>query len=111
MTRVSHVIGRIEATFDDSNLVANTGLLLSATLVDRLGLKDMIDDTVKLAGRVGGAHPGCKVLTLVHSMIAGGSHIDHHLVIARSGTGGPRPFDGVTVDGFELTHMPEGEGP
>jgi Transposase DDE domain group 1 len=84
MTRVSHVIGRIEATFDDPNLVANAGLLLSATLAGRLGLKDMIDDTVKLSGRVGGAHPGCKVLTLVHSIIAGGSHIDH-VDVLRSG--------------------------
>jgi hypothetical protein len=71
------VIDRIEATFDDPNLVANAGLLLSATLADRLGLEGLIDDTVKLSGRVGGAHPGRKVLTLVHSMIAGGSHIDH----------------------------------
>ena len=69
MTRVSHVIDRIEATFDDPNLVANAGLLLSATLVDRLGLEGLIDDTVKLSGRIGGAHPGCKVLTLVHSMM------------------------------------------
>ena len=75
MTRVSHVIDRIEATFDDPNLVANAGLLLSATLAGRLGLEGLIDDTVKLSGRVGGAHPGCKVLTLVHSMIAGGSHL------------------------------------
>jgi hypothetical protein len=71
------VIERIEATFDDPNLVANAGLLLSATLAGRLGLEGLIDDTVRLSGRVGGAHPGCKVLTLVHSMIAGGSHIDH----------------------------------
>src|SRR5215472_10543020 len=37
----------------------------------------MIDDIVKLSGRVGGARPGRKVLTLVHSILAGGSHIDH----------------------------------
>jgi hypothetical protein len=32
---------------------------------------------VCLVGRVGGARPGRKVLTLVHSMVRGGSHIDH----------------------------------
>ena len=32
---------------------------------------------VRLVGRVGGAWPGRKVLTLVHAMIAGASHIDH----------------------------------
>ena len=87
MTRVSHVIDRIEATFDDPNLVANAGLLLSATLSGRLGLEGLIDDTVRLSGRTGGAHPGSKVLTLVHSMIAGGSHIDHVDVLRAGATG------------------------
>ena len=67
----------IEVSFDDPNLVANAGLLLTATLADRLELETMIDATVKLGGRVGGARPGRKVLTLVHAMIAGGTHIDH----------------------------------
>ena len=40
-------------------------------------LEALIDDTVELAGRVGGARPGRKVLTLAHAMIAGGTHIDH----------------------------------
>ena len=86
MTRVSHVIDRIEATFDDPNLVSNSGLLLSATLAVQLGLEGLIDDTVKLSGRIGGAHPGCKVLTLMHSMIAGGSHIDHVDVLRAGAT-------------------------
>ena len=77
MTRVSHGIDRIDATFDDPNLVANAGLLLVATLTQRLGLEALIDATVRLVGRVGGARPGRKVLTLVHAMIAGASHIDH----------------------------------
>jgi Transposase DDE domain group 1 len=77
VTRVSHTIDRIEATFDDPNLVANAGLLLFATTTKRLGLEVLIDATVRLVGRVGGARPGRKVLTLVHTMIAGGSHIDH----------------------------------
>ena len=70
-------IDRIEATFDDPNLVANAGLLLVATLSERLGLEALIDATVRLDGRVGGARPGRKVLTLAHAMCAGGSHIDH----------------------------------
>ena len=77
MTRVSQTLDRIEATFDDPNLVANAGLLLVATLSQRLGLEDLIDATVRLDGRVGGARPGRKVLTLVHALCAGGSHIDH----------------------------------
>ncbi len=84
MTAVSRGIDRIEVTFDDPNLVANAGLLLVATLVVRLDLEDLINGIVNLSGRVGGALPGRKVLTLVHAMVAGGSHIDHADVL-RSG--------------------------
>ncbi len=77
MSSVSRGIDRIEVTFDEPNLVANSGLLLVATLVVRLRLERLINSTVHLSGRVGGALPGRKVLTLVHSIVAGGSHIDH----------------------------------
>jgi hypothetical protein len=40
---------------------------------------------VRLVGRVGGARPGRKVLTLVHAIIAGASHIDH-VDVLRSGS-------------------------
>ena len=84
MSRVSHGIDRIAVSFDDPNLVANAGLILVGTLVVRLGLERLVDTTVRLGGRVGGALPGRKVLTLVHAMVAGGSHIDHAEVL-RSG--------------------------
>jgi hypothetical protein len=82
--RVSRGLDRIRVHFDDANLVANAGLLLVGTLVVRLGLEQLTDSTVRLAGRVGGFRPGRKVLTLVHAMVAGGSHIDHADVL-RSG--------------------------
>ena len=88
MTRVSHVIDRIEVTFDDPNLVANSGLLLVATLTQRLGLEALVNATVRLIGRVGGARPGRKVLTLVHAMIAGGSHITHADMLRAGSTAG-----------------------
>ena len=77
MTRVSHVIDRVEAIFDDETLVADVGLIVPATLMMRLGLEALVDQTLRLVGRVGGARPGRKVLTLVASILAGGSHIDH----------------------------------
>jgi hypothetical protein len=46
-------------------------------LAGRLDLERLINDTVRFSGRVGGARPGRKVLTLVHALVAGGSHIDH----------------------------------
>lgn len=84
MKRVSRGIDRIEVTFDDEHLVPNAGLLVVATLAARLGIEELADATVRLVGRVGGALPGRKVLTLVHAIVAGGSHIDHADVL-RSG--------------------------
>jgi hypothetical protein len=84
VSSVSRRIDRIRVTFDEPNLVANAGLLLVATLVGRLDLEPLINATVRLGGRVGGALPGRKVLTLVHAMVAGASHIDHADVL-RSG--------------------------
>ncbi len=63
--------------FDEPSLVADAGLLLPATLAIRLGLERLIEEMVSLAGRVGGAHPGRKVLTLVFAILSGASHIDH----------------------------------
>jgi hypothetical protein len=83
-----HPIDRIEVTFDEPNLVADAGLLLTATLAVRLGLEVLIDSTVNLIGRVGGARPGRKVLTLVHMLIAGGSHIDHADMLRAGSTAG-----------------------
>ena len=86
MRPVSRGIDRIEVTFDEPNLVANAGLLLVATLVVRLGLERLINEVVDLSGRVGGALPGRKVLTLVHAIAAGGSHIDHADVLRAGAT-------------------------
>jgi hypothetical protein len=87
VSAVSRGIDRIEVTFDEPNLVANAGLLLVATLVVRLGLERLINTTVHLSSRVGGALPGRKVLTLVHAMAAGGSHIDHAEMLRSGATG------------------------
>jgi hypothetical protein len=73
VSSVSRGIDRIEVTFDEPNLVANAGLLLVATLVGRLGLEALINATVNLSGRVGGALPGRKILSLVHALVVGGS--------------------------------------
>lgn len=76
MSTVNHGIDRIGATFDDESLVADSGLILIATLGARLGLEALINTMVRLVGRVGGARPGAKVLTLVHAMLADADCID-----------------------------------
>ena len=73
MSGVSQNIDRYEAVFDDEGLVADAGLLAAGTLMDRLGLEELVDRTVRL----GGANPGRKVLTVVAAMLVGASHIDH----------------------------------
>jgi hypothetical protein len=87
VTRVSHGLDRVGVDFDDESLVANAGLILVATMAARLDLEALIDATVRLVGRVGGHRPGRKVMTLVHAIIAGGSHIDHADVLRAGATG------------------------
>jgi hypothetical protein len=83
---VSRGIDRVGVTFDEPNLVANAGLMLVATLVKRLGLEVLVDNSVRLGRRAGGFRPGRKVLTLVHAMVAGASHIDHANVLRAGST-------------------------
>ena len=92
MARVSHGIDRVEAIFDDETLVADAGLIVPATLMMRLDLEALIDGRVRLSGRVGGARPGRKVMTLIASILAGGSHIDHAAQLRAGATQVVLPF-------------------
>ena len=92
MSRVSHPIDRVALTFDEPTLVADAGLILPATLMVRLGLEALVTSTLRLVGRVGGAMPGRKVLTLVASILAGGSHIDHAERLRAGATAAVLPF-------------------
>ncbi len=77
MNSSSRIIERVAVTFDDPTLVADAGLLVPATLMVRLGLEALVNQMVRLGGRVGGARPGRKVLTLVAAILTGATHIDH----------------------------------
>ena len=92
MSGVSRAIDRLDATFDDESLVANAGLVVPATLMARLGLERLVNATVRLGGRVGGSRPGRKVLTLVATIMAGGSHIDHADMLRAGATQRVLPF-------------------
>ena len=76
MRSVAGGIDGLEAVFDDGSLVGDGGLLLAGTVMHRLGLEALIDDTVRLDGRVAGSGSGRKVLSLVASMLVGGRCID-----------------------------------
>jgi hypothetical protein len=60
--------------------------MLPSTLAHRLGLEPLINDSVRLVGRVGGAQPGRKAVSLALSIVAGGSHIDHPDVLRAGAT-------------------------
>ena len=74
MSSVPGGIDGLEAVFDDASLVADAGLLLAGTLMQRLGLEALLDATVRPSGA--GRGSGRKVLSLVASMLVGGCCID-----------------------------------
>ena len=79
---------RIRILFDDHRLVANAGLLLPATLVRHLGLRELVDHHLDLGGAPGRANTGDKMLTLVASALAGGDCIDDADALRAGGTVG-----------------------
>ena len=69
-------LDQLDTCFDDTHAVANAGLPLAATLAERLGIEQAADALIDLGERAGAHRPGRKLLTLVHSMLAGGDCID-----------------------------------
>jgi hypothetical protein len=84
--RSSHSLDRIAATFDDKRLIDHAGLLLPATLAQRLGVGELVDSFVDLGAAEGRANVGDKLLTLVHSALAGGDCIDDADALRGGGT-------------------------
>ncbi|HET9117135.1 MAG TPA: IS1380 family transposase [Pseudonocardiaceae bacterium] len=74
--------------FNEQRLVSGAGLLLTATLAQRLGLEALVNESVWLPyGTPGAALPGRKVMTLVHGMIAGADSIDDMDLLRAGSTG------------------------
>ena len=69
-------VDRLALAFDDERVVANAGLVLASTLVERLGIERIVDETLELGERPGAARPGRKLLTLISSALVGGDSID-----------------------------------
>jgi hypothetical protein len=57
-------LGGVEVRFDDDRAVADAGIVLAATLAERLGVEALVDETVDSGGRAGAANAGAKVMTL-----------------------------------------------
>lgn len=75
MRTSSHTLDHMNVVFDDTNAVANGGLCLPLSLADRLGLRELIDESVDLGAAEGHANVGLKAIGLIASALAGGDSI------------------------------------
>lgn len=80
MPASSHTLDRIDVTFDDDHAVADAGLVLTGTLLQKLELESVTDEVVSV-----GYRPGRKLATLVHTLVAGGDCIDD-VALLRAGS-------------------------
>jgi hypothetical protein len=78
----------VRVRFDEQRLISDAGLLVTATLADRLGIEVLVNESVWLGyGVPGAALPGRKVMSLVHGMLAGADSIDDMNVLRAGSTG------------------------
>jgi len=78
----------VRVAFDEQRLVSDAGLLVTATLAERLGVEELVNESVWLGYRTpGAALPGRKVMSLVHGMLAGADRIDQMNVLRAGSTG------------------------
>ena len=90
--RLLHGVAKINASFDDPNLVSRAGLVPVMALAQRAGLADLAGENVRIARRCGvNAH--LKVSCLVAGMVAGAGSTDD-LDVLRHGAM-PALFGGI----------------
>jgi Transposase DDE domain group 1 len=78
----------VQVQFDEPRLISDAGLLICATLAERLGIEELVNESVWLGYRTDGAAlPGRKVMTLVHGMLVGADSIDDMNVLRAGSTG------------------------
>jgi Transposase DDE domain group 1 len=78
----------VQVRFDEQRLISDAGLLLCASLADRLGVEELVNESVWLDPKApGAALPGRKVMSLVHGMLAGADNIDDMNVLRAGSTG------------------------
>ncbi len=73
MNASSHTL---EVRFDAKGLVAHAGLILPATLAQRLGLPELLRQHVRLGKVAGAANPDRKAMTVIGSLLAGGEWME-----------------------------------
>jgi hypothetical protein len=67
----------VQVKFDDERVVSDAGLMLAATLVERLGIEELAQRLVRLRPkRPGAGSAGRKVMSLIYAMVLGADSID-----------------------------------
>jgi hypothetical protein len=70
-------LDRVRVVFDDERVVSDAGIVLAATLAQRLGIEGLVDRFVVLRReRPGAGNAGRKVMGLVFAMVLGADSID-----------------------------------
>ena len=82
----SCTLDRLDVRAADDNGVSDAGLVVAATLGQRLGLAELLRERVTVPGSPG-AHPDRKALTIIHSLLAGGDCIDDVDALRAGSTG------------------------
>jgi hypothetical protein len=78
----------VEVVFDDERVVSDAGVMIVATLAQRLGVEALAGDLVLLRReRPGAANAGRKIMALVFAMILGADSIDDCGVLRAGRTG------------------------
>jgi len=80
-------LDQVRVRFDEEKLISDAGLLMTATLAERLGIEELVNESVWLARSAPDAVlPGRKVMSLVHGMLAGADSIDDMNVLRAEST-------------------------
>lgn len=82
----SCTLDRVQVRADDENGVSDAGLLVAATLGQRLGLGPLLREHLTVPGSAG-ANPDRKSLTVIHSLLAGGDCIEDVNALRAGSTG------------------------
>ena len=82
MPSSSHILDRLDVSFDDDHAVADAGLVLPATLLEHLDAEATADAVVSR-----GYRPGRKIITVLAGLLAGADCIDDLAVLRAGATG------------------------
>jgi hypothetical protein len=78
----------VQVVFDDQRVVSDAGVMVVATLAQRLGVEALAQQLVRLRrDRPGAANAGRKVMALIYAMVLGADSIDDTGVLRAGRTG------------------------